>query len=69
MIESGVDPVRVQKLMGHSTLLMTQRYLHTSDEGLRNAVAQLDTQQSTEEFGPQNWSTETEQPKELLYVQ
>lgn len=69
LIESGVDPVRVQKLMGHSTLLMTQRYLHTTDDGLRNAVAQLDTQLSTEEFGPQDWSTETEQLKELLYVQ
>jgi integrase len=69
LIERGVDPVRVQRLLGHSTLLVTQRYLHASDVGLRNAVAQLDAQQNSEVFGPQDWSTETEQLEEPLYIQ
>jgi integrase len=69
LVESGVDPVRVQKLLGHSTLLMTQRYLHTTDDGLRNAVAQLDLHPNAKQFGPQDWSTETEQQKELQYFQ
>jgi integrase len=69
LAERGVDLVRIRKLMGHSTLLVTQRYLHSSDVGLRNAVAQLDTQQNSEVFGPQDWSTENEQLKEPLYIQ
>jgi len=38
MVERGVDLYHVKKLMGHSTLAMTERYSHVSDETLQNVV-------------------------------
>ena len=38
MVEKGVDLYHVKKLMGHSTLSMTERYSHLSDETLQGAV-------------------------------
>ena len=38
MVEKGVDLYHVKKLMGHSTLSMTERYSHLSDETLQSAV-------------------------------
>jgi integrase len=43
----GVHPVEIQKLMGHSTLKMTERYMHASDVGLRRAVDSLDRKAGT----------------------
>jgi integrase len=38
MVENGVDLYHVKKLMGHSTLSMTERYSHLSNETLQSAV-------------------------------
>jgi len=37
-VESGVDLYTVKKLMGHSTIVMTERYSHLGDNTLPNAV-------------------------------
>ena len=41
LAENGVDPKTIMELMGHSDLRMTMRYLHTSDEKKKEAVAKL----------------------------
>ena len=38
MVESGVDLYRVQKLMGHCTIALTERYAHLGDNTLQEAV-------------------------------
>ena len=38
LVQSGVDLYRVQKLLGHKTAVMTQRYAHLAAEDLRDAV-------------------------------
>lgn len=42
LIQSGVDVFTVQKLLGHSTITMTMRYVHSFEAQMRDAVAQLD---------------------------
>jgi integrase len=42
LIQSGVDIYKVQKLLGHKTLMMTQRYAHHYPESLRAGVEILD---------------------------
>jgi len=42
LIQSGVDVFTVQKLLGHSTITMTMRYVHSFEPEMRNAVARLD---------------------------
>ena len=41
MIEQGADLYTVQKLLGHKTNVMTQRYAHLSENRLREAAAAL----------------------------
>jgi len=41
LVQSGVDLYTVQKLLGHSSVEMTQRYAHLSDKGLQDAVSVL----------------------------
>jgi integrase len=41
MIEEGADLYTVQKLLGHKTGIMTQRYAHLSDDRLRDAARAL----------------------------
>jgi len=41
LIEQGVDVEIVRSLLGHSSLLVTQRYVHARDERKRNAVENL----------------------------
>ena len=42
LIEEGVPLLHVSKLLGHSTILMTQRYSHASEDALHDAVRRLD---------------------------
>ncbi len=41
MIEQGADLYTVQKLLGHKTNIMTQRYAHLSENKLKDAVKAL----------------------------
>jgi integrase len=41
LVQAGVDLFTVQKLLGHATPTMTQRYSHLADEHLTAAVAKL----------------------------
>ena len=42
LVQRGVDLYKVQRLLGHKTNLMTQRYAHHSPESLREGVKVLD---------------------------
>ena len=42
LVEDGTDLYAVQKLMGHSTISMTERYAHLSNGTLQNAVKRLE---------------------------
>ena len=42
LVQAGVDVYKVQRLMGHKSPAMTQRYAHHSPESLRAGVAMLD---------------------------
>lgn len=41
MIQAGVSPAAVKFLLGHSTLMMTERYVHLAPEDVRPAVLAL----------------------------
>jgi integrase len=43
LVQNGVDLYRVQRLLGHKTHVMTQRYAHHYPESLRSAVKVLET--------------------------
>lgn len=43
LVQKGVDLYQVQKLLGHKSNAMTQRYAHLSPEHLREAVNKLDS--------------------------
>jgi integrase/recombinase XerD len=42
LIETGVDIRFVQRLLGHSSIAMTEIYTHVSDEALQSALARAD---------------------------
>jgi integrase len=42
LVQSGKDLYKVQKLLGHKTSMMTERYAHHYPESLRDAVEVLD---------------------------
>lgn len=42
LVEDGTDLYVVQKLLGHSTLAMTERYAHLGENKLQNAVKSLE---------------------------
>jgi integrase len=42
LVEEGVDLYTVKKLMGHSTISMTERYSHLGNDTLQNAVKVLE---------------------------
>jgi len=42
LIETGADLYLVQKLLGHSTPVVTQRYSHVADEQLAEAVKRME---------------------------
>ena len=45
LVQRGVDLYKVQRLLGHKTSVMTQRYAHHSPESLREGVNVLDEPQ------------------------
>ena len=42
LIEGDANPYTVQRILGHSTITMTMRYVHPSEDLMREAVANLD---------------------------
>jgi integrase len=42
MVQAGVDLYKVQRLLGHKSPIMTQRYAHHYPESLRDGVETLD---------------------------
>jgi site-specific recombinase XerD len=42
LVQKGVDLYQVERLLGHKSNAMTQRYAHPAPENLRNAVLKLD---------------------------
>lgn len=42
LVQAGVPLLEVSKLLGHSTIEMTERYAHLAPENLRTAVGVLD---------------------------
>jgi hypothetical protein len=42
LVSSGVPLAEVRDLLGHSTVIMTERYAHLAPENVRAAVAHLD---------------------------
>ena len=42
LVQAGVDVYTVCTLMGHSSVAMTQRYAHLSEDGLRSSARKLD---------------------------
>ena len=42
LVENGEDIYDVSKLLGHSNIVMTQRYSHLGENSLRMAVASLE---------------------------
>jgi integrase len=43
LIANGVAPITVSKLLGHTTLNMTNRYVHLAEKSARSAVSKLDS--------------------------
>ena len=43
LVQRGIDLYKVQRLLGHKTGLMTQRYAHHCPESLREGVRALET--------------------------
>jgi len=41
LVRNGVDIGTIRKLLGHSRLLITQRYVHSDESMLRSAVGSL----------------------------
>ena len=44
LVQSGIDLYKVQRLLGHKSPIMTQRYAHHYPESLRDGVEILDHQ-------------------------
>jgi integrase len=41
--ESGADAFTIMRLMGHSSVTMSQRYVHPSPESMENAVSRMES--------------------------
>jgi integrase len=52
MVQAGVSLYEVQRILGHSTPVMTQRYAHLQPDHLRGAVGKLDAALRGEKANP-----------------
>ena len=50
LVQRGADLYEVQRLLGHKSHAMTQRYAHLAPENLRKAVLRLDEKESEKSF-------------------
>lgn len=50
LVQAGVDLYKVQRLLGHKSPVMTQRYAHHFPESLRDGVLVLDQPKTTAQF-------------------
>lgn len=64
LIRRGVDIVTVQSLLGHVSVVMTQRYTHTNEDQRRDAVARLELPRA-EMPGTLSRDGHTERPAEI----
>jgi site-specific recombinase XerD len=55
MLEKGVDIVTISKLYGHSSVLVTQRYLHPKDKLSVEAVELLAERHKNRPAPVTNW--------------
>ena len=46
LVQAGIDLYKVQRLLGHRSSVMTQRYAHHSSESLREGVRVLDQEEA-----------------------
>jgi len=54
LVQGGVDLYKVQRLLGHKSPIMTQRYAHHYPESLREGIEILDGMKKTITFLPQS---------------
>ena len=68
LVRSGVDLYIVQKLLGHSTPKMTQRYAHLGKSQLKDAIEKIDLthQAAGSTFLAQGFLNETKDPESIL---
>ncbi|MBK5963421.1 hypothetical protein CCR95_04775 [Thiocystis minor] len=43
LVTAGVPLAEIRDILGHSTILMTEKYAHLAPDNLRSAIARLDT--------------------------
>ena len=62
MVQAGVDLYKVQRLLGHKSPIMTQRYAHHYPESLRDGVEVLDVGRAVSTNLAQLWVVSEDGP-------
>ena len=55
---SGADAFTIMKLMGHSSVVVSQRYVHPTPDALERAIARMSTMQEQKQLGTPKSTTE-----------